>query len=73
MCAGREWRYSDSLRVERYWDRNQLVARFSAPFHTDPGAHLVFCILGMGSIPRVNGRGVALNTHPYVAPRLKKE
>ena len=54
---------------------SRLGARFSAPVQTGPGAHPASYTMGTGSFPKVKrpGRGVALTTHPYLAPRLKKE
>jgi len=46
--------------------------RFSAIVETCPGAHPAYCIMGIGSFPRVTGRGVT-TTHPYIAQRLRKE
>jgi len=49
-------------------------ARFSAPFQAGPGAHPASYTIGTGTLPGVKrGRGVALTTHPNLAPRLKKE
>jgi len=42
-------------------------ARFSAPIQMGPGAHTASYTMGTGS-----SRGVALTTHPPLAPRLKK-
>ena len=58
----------------RYWldgpgNESRWGARFSEPFQTDPGAQPVSYILGTGYFP---DRGVALTTHPHLAPRLKK-
>ena len=60
----------DGPGVEFRWQ-----ARFFAPVKTGPGAHPASCTMGTGSFPGVKrpGRGVALTTHPQVAPRLKKE
>jgi len=43
-------------------------ARYSAPVHTGPGAHPTSCL-----VPEESGRVVALTTHPYLAPKLKKK
>ena len=48
-------------------------ARFSPPVQTDPGAHPASYTVGTGSFPGWSGQGVALTTHPHLAPRLKKE
>jgi len=42
-------------------------AKFFAPFLTVPEAHPGPYIMGTGSFPGVNGRVVALNTHPISA------
>jgi len=47
------------------------MERFSAAIQTGPGASYT---MGAGSLPRgYSGLGVALTTHSYLAPRLKKE
>ena len=52
----------------------RLEARFSTPVQTGPGAHPASRTMRAGSFPGVKrGRGVALTTHPHLAPRLKKE
>ena len=63
---------STNFEVSRDWI--SVRATFSAPVQTGPGAHPASCRLTMGtrSLSR-GGRGMALTTHPYVAPRLKKE
>ena len=56
MNCGPGWRsqYSDSLLAGR--PRDQIPVGegrdFSAPVQTDPGAHLVFCTMGTGSLFR---------------------
>jgi len=67
-------RYIESLRAGRSGDRISVWARFSAPVETGPGAHPTSYTIGTGSLSRgANGRGLALTTHPHLAPRLKKE
>ena len=67
-------RYIYSLRIGRSGDRVPVEARFSLPSHTGPGAHPASCTMGTRSLCLgLSGRGVALTTHPQVAPRLKKE
>ena len=60
----------DGPEVEFRWR-----ARFSAPVQTDPGAHPASYTMCTGSFLGVKrpGRGVALTTHPHLAPKLKKE
>jgi len=51
-------------------DRIPLRARFSAPVQTGPGAYP----MDTGSPPwGYSSRAVMLNTHPHLAPRLKKK
>ena len=64
---------SDSLRVGRSGNRIPVEARYSAPVQTGPGAHPASYTIGTGSLSRGwSGQGVT-NTHPHLAPRLKKE
>ena len=57
------------LRAGRSGDRIAVVARFSAPVPTGPGAHPASCTMGTGSFPGVKyGRGVLLTTHPLLVP-----
>jgi len=47
-------------------------AKFSAPVQTGPGAYPAFCTEDIASLSRrLSGRGVALTTHPRLAPMLK--
>jgi len=47
---------------------------FSAPVHTDPGAHPASYTMGTGSLSQsYSGGSVALNTHSHLASWLKKE
>ena len=49
-------------------------ARFSLTVQTGPLAHPAFYAMGTGSFPGVKyGRGMALTTHPHLAPKLRKE
>jgi hypothetical protein len=51
-----------------------VVAGFSAPVQTGPGAHPDYCTMGTGSFPWVeSGRGVTLTPHPLLVPRSKKQ
>ena len=52
---------------------SRLGVKFSAAAQTGPGDCPDSYTMGTGSFPGVNGRGVALTTHPHLAPRLKKE
>ena len=64
---------ADSLQAGRSQDRIPVVARFSAPIQTGPGAHPASYTMGTGSFPGVKrpGRGV---DHPlHLAQRLKEE
>jgi len=58
----------DGPAIESRWE-----ARFSPFVQTGPGAHPASCAVGTESFPGVKGSGVAFNTHPRVALRLKKE
>jgi hypothetical protein len=56
----------------RAGDRIPVGARFSAPVQTGPEAHPATCTMGTRSFPGVScGRGVTLNPHPLLVPRLK--
>jgi len=49
MCGvggGELSRYSDWLQAARSGDRISVVARFSAPVQTGPGAHPASCTIG---------------------------
>ena len=60
----------DGPGIESRWGG----ARFSAPLQSGHGAHLASCTLGAGCLSKgESGKGVALTTHPYLAPRLRKE
>ena len=67
-----QW-YSDSLRAGRFGDRIPVVARFSAPVQSDPGAHPASYTMGSGSVPGVTRQGRGVDHPPHLAPRLKKE
>jgi hypothetical protein len=55
-------------------DRIQVEARFSAPNQKGPGTHPASCTMGTDCISLgYTGQGVALTTHPPLAPKLKKE
>jgi hypothetical protein len=46
----------------------------SVPIQTGLGSHPASYTMGTWSFPEVyTGRGVALTTHPHIAPRLRKE
>jgi hypothetical protein len=66
-------RDSDWLGAGRFRVRTPVVTRFSAPVQTGPEDPPVSCSMVTGFFQGVNGRGVALTTHPNLAPRLKKE
>ena len=71
--AGWLSRYSDWLRAGRSRDRIPVVARFSAPVQTGPGAHPASCTMGTGSFPGVkSGRGATLTPHPLLVPWSRK-
>jgi len=54
--------------------RIPVLARFSAPVQTGPGAHPASCTMGTGSFPGVkSGRGVTLTPHPLLVPLVMKE
>jgi len=61
------------LRLATGWTvrgSNPDGARFSASVQTGPGAHPSQWVPGLLTF---SGRGVALATHPHLAPMLKKE
>jgi len=46
-----------------------VVARFSAPIQTGPGAHPASCTMGTRSFPGVKSSlGVTLTPHPLLVP-----
>jgi hypothetical protein len=47
-----------------------VEARFFAPVQNGPGAHPASSTMGTGFFPGQNDRGVALTTHPQLAPRF---
>jgi len=49
-----------------------VEARFSAPVQIGPGAHPTSYTMGTGSFPGLNGRGVALTTHPPCTAEVKE-
>jgi len=57
----------DGPKIESLWG-----AKLSAPLQTGPGPHQVSYTMGTGSFLGESGRGVALTTHPHLAPRLNK-
>ena len=72
-------RYSSDGIGTRYgldsWGSNPgWGARLSAPVQNVPGAHPASCTMDTSYFSRgLSSRGVALTTHPHLAPRLKKE
>jgi hypothetical protein len=65
-------RYCNSQQSERSGDQILVRAIFTVHVQIGPGVHPDFYTMGTGSLPGVNGRGVALDTRPNLAPRLKK-
>ena len=49
-APGQFSRYNDSLRAGRSGDRIPVLARYSAPAHTGPGADSASCIVGTGCL-----------------------
>jgi len=63
----------DGPGIESRWGGGGGV-KFSAPVHTGPGAHSASYTKSIGFLSRgKSGRGVALTTHPHLAPKLMKE
>ena len=62
-------RYSDSLRAGRSGDRIPVVARFSAPVQTSPGAYPFSCTMGTGSFSGVKRPGRGANPHLHLQCR----
>ena len=58
----------DGPGIESRWG-----ARFSASVQAGPGVHPASYKMGTGSFPGLKRPRVALNTHPHLVPRLKKE
>jgi len=50
-----------------------VVAKFSAPVHTGPGAHPASYIVGTVSFPGVKRPGRGVEQPPHLAPRSKEE
>jgi len=51
-----------------------VVARFSTPVQTDPGAHTVSDTMGTGAFPRLKQPGHGIDHPPrHLALRLKEE
>ena len=70
---GKLSRYSDWLRAGQSGDRIPVVARFSAPVQTGPGAHPASCAMGTGSFPGVkSGRGLTLTPRYLLVPWSRK-
>ena len=64
---------NDSLQAGRSGDRIPAGATFSTPFQTVLGP-MQPPIQWLSGLPRrYRGGGVALTTHPHLAPRLKEE
>jgi hypothetical protein len=71
--VGQRSRYSDWLRAGRSGNRNPVMARFSAPVQTGPGAHPASCTMSTGSFLGVkSGRDVMLTPHPLLVPWSRK-
>jgi len=58
----------DGPGIESWWGE-----RFSAPVHTDPGAHSASYTMGTGSFSGVKRAGRGVDQTPHLSPRLKKE
>jgi hypothetical protein len=58
-------------KLDGPWIESRWEARDSAAVQTGPGAHQVSCTMSLSRVQ--SGRGVALTTHPPLAPTLKKE
>ena len=65
-------RYSESLRVEWSGDRIPVGARFSAPFHTGPGAHPTSYTMGTGSFPWVRRPGSGFDHPPLSFAKVEE-
>ena len=50
-----------------------VVAKFSVPVQTGPGAHQASYVMGIISLPGGKWEGRDVNHPPHVALRLKKE
>ena len=72
LCGPR-WRgrYTDSLRTRGSGIRIPVGTRFSAPFHTHPGAHPTSFTNNTRSLPGVKrpGRGVNHPPHPTLTKK----
>jgi len=56
---------SSPLRAERFGDRVPVEAKFSAPFHTGPGAHATYYTMGSGFPPGVKRQGRGVDHPPH--------
>jgi hypothetical protein len=73
LWPGQRSRFKDSLRAGWYGDQILVGAKFSGSVQIGPGAYPAPYTMGTGSFPGESDRGVAMTTHPHLAPRLRKE
>ena len=67
-------RYRDWLRAGRSGDRIPVLAKFSSPVQTGPGAQPASCTMGTGSFPGVkSSRGVTLTPQTLLVPWSRKD
>jgi len=65
-------RYSDLLQTGQSRDRIPVVARFSAPVQTGPGAHIALCIMGTRSLSQSKVAGAWHSTPTMSSSKVKE-
>jgi len=63
--------FFSAKRTDRLWGLLIVYFRFSTPVQTGPGVHPASSTMGTVSFQEIKWPGLALTTHPYLAPRIK--